>query len=92
MELVSLIDDFMTDGMAYSEDEALKLCETIIQILIEKKLIMIESRKDIGSLPEAYLNAMQTFTALTLCCFAQLGHETLLARAPRTITCLKSLQ
>ena len=46
-ELVSLIGDFMTDGMAYSDDEALKHCETIIRILIEKKLIMVENRDTI---------------------------------------------
>jgi hypothetical protein len=30
-ELISLIGDFMTDGMSYSEDEAFKHCETIIR-------------------------------------------------------------
>lgn len=35
VELISLIGDFLTDGMAYSEDEAAKLCETIIKALLD---------------------------------------------------------
>ena len=46
-ELASLIADFMTDGMSYSEDEAYKHCETIIRILHEHKLITLENRDTI---------------------------------------------
>ena len=46
-ELDSLIADFMTDGMSYSEDEAYKHCETIIRILHEHKLITLENRDTI---------------------------------------------
>ena len=34
-ELVSLIGDFMTDGMSYSDEEAFKHCETIIRTILE---------------------------------------------------------
>ena len=46
-ELVSLIGDFMTDGMSYSDDEAFKHCETIIRILIDQKMILVENRDTI---------------------------------------------
>ena len=46
-ELASLIADFMTDGMSYSDDEAYKHCETIIRILHEHKLITLENRDTI---------------------------------------------
>ena len=46
-ELASLIADFMTDGMSYSEDEAYKHCETIIRILHDHKLITLENRDTI---------------------------------------------
>ena len=41
-ELYSLIGDFLTDRMVYSEDEAFKVCEVMAKILIEKKLVVIE--------------------------------------------------
>jgi hypothetical protein len=34
-ELSSLISDFLTDGMSYTDDEAYKQCELIIKILHE---------------------------------------------------------
>lgn len=46
-ELVSLIGDFMTDGMAYSEDEAFKLSETIMKLLLDQQLLRIENRDTI---------------------------------------------
>lgn len=46
-ELVSLIGDFMTDGMAYTEEEAYKGSETIMKILIEHNLLRIEHRDTI---------------------------------------------
>lgn len=46
-ELASLISDFMTDGMSYTEEEAFKNCETIIRILHEQKLITLENRDTI---------------------------------------------
>ena len=47
VELVSLIGDFLTDGMAYTEEEAYKQCETIIKIFHEHKLLNIEHRDTI---------------------------------------------
>lgn len=47
VELISLIGDFLTDGMAYSEDEAAKLCETIIKALLDQKLLSIDLRDTI---------------------------------------------
>ena len=41
-ELFSLISDFMTDGMEYSEDGAFKVCEVFSKILLEKKLVVVE--------------------------------------------------
>jgi hypothetical protein len=46
-ELISLIGDFMTDGVAYTDEEAFKHCETIIKILHDKKLVKIENRDTI---------------------------------------------
>lgn len=46
-ELVSLIGDFMTDGMAYTDDQAFHQCESIIRMLHEQKLIMFENRDTI---------------------------------------------
>jgi DNA-directed RNA polymerase subunit F len=40
-ELYSLIQDFATDGMAYTEEEAFKICDVLSKILIDKKLIVI---------------------------------------------------
>ena len=34
-ELISLVGDFMTDGMAYTDEEAYKHCESIIRMLHE---------------------------------------------------------
>jgi ATP-binding cassette subfamily F protein 3 len=41
-EVLSLIGDFLTDGMTYSDLEATKICETISRALLEQKLISIE--------------------------------------------------
>ncbi|CDW90593.1 abc transporter f family member 3-like [Stylonychia lemnae] len=46
-ELVSLIGDFMTDGMSYTEEEAFKLSETIMKTLLDQKLLRIENRDTI---------------------------------------------
>mmetsp|Transcript_102188 Transcript_102188/g.141227 ORF Transcript_102188/g.141227 Transcript_102188/m.141227 type:complete len:212 (-) Transcript_102188:1487-2122(-) len=46
-ELNSLIVDFLTDGMTYTEDQSVKKCEIIIKILLDKKLIKIEQRDTI---------------------------------------------
>ena len=46
-ELSSLISDFMTDGMSYTDDEAYKQCEHIIKILHDQKLVQIENRDTI---------------------------------------------
>jgi len=46
-ELSSLIADFMTDGMSYTDEEAYKQCEHIIKILHEQKLILVENRDTI---------------------------------------------
>lgn len=42
VELISLIGDFMTDGMAYSEPEAIRQCEIIMKILLDHKLLNVE--------------------------------------------------
>jgi HSP90 family molecular chaperone len=34
-ELVSLIGDFMTDGMSYTDEEAFKHCESIIRTILD---------------------------------------------------------
>jgi ATP-binding cassette subfamily F protein 3 len=34
-ELVSLIGDFMTDGMSYTDDEAFKHCDSIIKTILD---------------------------------------------------------
>ena len=47
VELVSLIIDFMTDGMTYTETEATKICETIIKVLLDGKLLRTEQRDTI---------------------------------------------
>jgi hypothetical protein len=46
-EVFVLIGDFLTDGMVYSDEEALKICETISKSLNEQKLIQIEMRDTI---------------------------------------------
>jgi len=46
-ELYRLIADFMTDGMAYNEDNAFKVCEVLSRIFLEKKLLLIEQRDTI---------------------------------------------
>ena len=47
IELYNLICDFITDGMAYTDDEAFKMCEVIAKILIDKKLIVVDQRDTI---------------------------------------------
>lgn len=34
-ELASLLVDFITDGMVYQEEEAIKLCENIMKIIFD---------------------------------------------------------
>lgn len=46
-ELYSLIGDFLTDGMAHTEDSAYKVCEVMSKILLDKKLIVVEQRDTI---------------------------------------------
>jgi len=46
-ELYSLIGDFMTDGMVFTEDAAYKVCEVMSKILLERKMIVIEQRDTI---------------------------------------------
>jgi len=46
-ELFNLIEDFLTDGMQYNEDEAFKICDILSKIFIEKKLIVIIQRDTI---------------------------------------------
>jgi len=46
-ELFSLIGDFMTDGMVFTEDAAFKVCEVMSKILLERKMIVIEQRDTI---------------------------------------------
>lgn len=41
-ELYSLIGDFLTDGMVYSEDQAFKICEVTAKILHDRQLIVVE--------------------------------------------------
>lgn len=38
-ELASLLVDFITDGMVYQEEEAIKLCENIMKIIFDQKLL-----------------------------------------------------
>merc|ERR1719464_56309 len=47
VELYTLIGDFLTDGMVYSEDEAYKICEVMSKILLEKRYVVIEQRDTI---------------------------------------------
>lgn len=46
-ELYNLVGDFLTDGMCYSEEEAFKICDIVIKILLERKLIVVEQRDTI---------------------------------------------
>ena len=46
-ELFSLIGDFMTDGMVFTEDAAFKVCEVMSKILLERNLIEVEQRDTI---------------------------------------------
>ena len=46
-ELNGLIGDFLTDGMAYTEDESMKLCQTLQKQFMEKSLISVEQRDTI---------------------------------------------
>ena len=47
VELISLVGDFMTDGMVYTEQEVKKHCETIMKLLLDKKLLKVEQRDTI---------------------------------------------
>ena len=46
-ELYSLVGDFMTDGMVYTEDAAYKICEVMSKILLDRQLIVVEQRDTI---------------------------------------------
>jgi ATPase subunit of ABC transporter with duplicated ATPase domains len=46
-ELNQLIGDFLTDGMAYSEEGSLKLCQQLQKMFVERKLIDVEQRDTI---------------------------------------------
>lgn len=46
-ELISLIGDFMTDGMAYTEEESYKQCENLMKIFLEQKLLKVDLRDTI---------------------------------------------
>ena len=46
-ELYSLLGDFMTDGMVFTEDSAYKVCEVMSKILLERQLILVEQRDTI---------------------------------------------
>jgi hypothetical protein len=42
-----LIGDFMTDGIAYSDDEAQRQCEIMIKVFLDKSLLKVEHRDTI---------------------------------------------
>ena len=46
-ELAALIGDFLTDGMAYSEEEAFRQCETIVGLLLAQQLLKVDLRDTI---------------------------------------------
>ena len=46
-ELNQLVGDFLTDGMAYNEDGAFKLCHQLQKMFIDRKLIDVEQRDTI---------------------------------------------
>ena len=46
-ELYSLIGDFLTDGMVYTDDAAFKVCEVTNKILHDRQLIVVEQRDTI---------------------------------------------
>jgi hypothetical protein len=46
-ELLVLICDFLTDGMCYEEDDALKVCELLNKQFREKKLLKTDQRDTI---------------------------------------------
>ena len=56
VELVSLVGDFMTDGMVYQEHEVKKHCETMMKLFLEKNLLKVEQRDTI--LAEKLKNAV----------------------------------
>jgi len=45
-ELFGLIGDFLTDGMAYTEEEGQKLCMVIQKHFLDRKLIKIDDSRD----------------------------------------------
>ena len=47
VEVFSLIGDFLTDGMVYTDEEAYKICEALSKILLEQKMIMVDQRDTI---------------------------------------------
>jgi ATP-binding cassette subfamily F protein 3 len=46
-ELTALIEDFLTDGLVHTKEEAHKLCQTLIKAFTESKLMSLESRDTI---------------------------------------------
>ena len=66
-ELIVLIGDFLSDGMTYDEEEALKLCVIIQKQIIEKNLIVIEQRDTII--------AEKLSRPVTIDEIAQVGHD-----------------
>ena len=46
-ELFTLIGDFLTDGMVFTEDQAFKVCEVMSKILLDKQLIVVDQRDTI---------------------------------------------
>lgn len=46
-ELHSLLGDFLSDGLAYSEDEGLKLCNVLYKHLIDQSLLNVAQRDTI---------------------------------------------
>ena len=46
-ELNGLLGDFLSDGLAYNDDEGMKLCVTLHKQLMDQSLINVESRDTI---------------------------------------------
>ena len=46
-ELVDLIGDFLSDGMAYYDAEITKVCGILHKLLMEEKLVNVENRDTI---------------------------------------------
>jgi len=46
-ELVDLIGDFLTDGLAYAPEDLSKVCAALHKLLMDEKLINVENRDTI---------------------------------------------